>query len=201
MHLAHLEEESAEKDEEVESKDPNSIDRITEELMVHLARAMKDTQVEEKCCYHFGALHLWLPISKNIKSEYAFKLQGGDCTKEGSLSLSDKSDHTKNHPGGGPQGVGWHAQTPFLNPDPFQCWYGVKNVAIVKINGESCMALLSNGVQINTIMPSYVKSHLLEMGPITNLISRRVTCIGLGNTYTQSLGYIIVKVQVDGVQG
>ena len=63
------------------------------------------------------------------------------------------------------------------------------------------MALLDNGVQINTISPSYVKSHSLEMGPITDLIGRRVTCVGLGNAYTQPLGYVIVKVQVDGIQG
>ena len=51
-------------------------------------------------------------------------------------------------------------------------------------------------------MPSYVKRHSLEMGLITDLIGRRVTCIGLGrNAYTWPLGYIIVKVQVDGVQG
>ena len=61
-------------------------------------------------------------------------------------------------------------QSPFLNPDSFQHWYGVENVAKVKINGESGMALLDNGVQINTIMPSYVKSHSLEVGLITNLI-------------------------------
>ena len=63
------------------------------------------------------------------------------------------------------------------------------------------MALLDNGAQINTIMLSYVKSHSLEMGPITDLIGRRVACVGLRNAYTQPLGYIIVKVQVDGVQG
>ena len=56
-------------------------------------------------------------------------------------------------------------------------------------------------MQINTIMPGYVKSHSLEMALITNLIGRRVTCIGLGNTYIQPLGYVIVKVQVDGAQG
>ena len=38
-------------------------------------------------------------------------------------------------------------------------------------------------------------------GLITDLIGRRVTCIGLGNAYTWPLGYVIVKVQVDGVQG
>ena len=63
------------------------------------------------------------------------------------------------------------------------------------------MALLNNGVQINTIMPSYVNSHSLEMGPLTDLMGGRVACIGLGNAYTQPLGYFIVNVQVDGVQG
>ena len=63
------------------------------------------------------------------------------------------------------------------------------------------MALLDNGVQINDIMPDYVKNHSLEMRPITNLIGTRVACMGLGNAYTQLLGYIIVWVQVDGVQG
>ena len=75
-------------------------------------------------------------------------------------------------------------QTPFLNPDPFQHWHRVENMAKVKIKGGSCMALLDNGMQINTIMPNYVKNHLLEMGPITDLIGARVTCVGLGNTYT-----------------
>ena len=56
VHLVHLEEEIAEKDEEVESEDPNGINRIMEEFMVHLARAMKDTQVEKKCCYHCSSL-------------------------------------------------------------------------------------------------------------------------------------------------
>ena len=41
--LAHLEEESAEKDKEVESEDPNGIDGVTKEFMVHFARAMRDT--------------------------------------------------------------------------------------------------------------------------------------------------------------
>ena len=63
------------------------------------------------------------------------------------------------------------------------------------------MALLDDGMQISTITPSYVKSCSLEVRPITNLISRRVACIGLGNAYIQPLGYIIVKAQLNGVQG
>ena len=39
------------------------------------------------------------------------------------------------------------------------------------------------------------------MGQITDLIHARVTCVGLGNAYTCPLGYVIVWVQVDGIQG
>ena len=53
------------------------------------------------------------------------------------------------------------------------------------------MALLDNGVQINTIMPKYVSDHSLQMGLITDLLGAKVTCMGLGNA----------KVQVDRIQG
>ena len=88
-------------------------------------------------------------------------------------------------------------QTPFLNPDPFQQWYGIENVAKVKINGESFMALLDNSAQVNTIMPRYVNEHSLQLGPITDLMGSKVPCVGLGNTYTQLLGYVVIWVQVD----
>ena len=61
-------------------------------------------------------------------------------------------------------------QTSFLNPDPFQQWYGIENVTKVKINGESSMALLDNGTQVNTITPWYVSDHSLEVRPITDLM-------------------------------
>ena len=60
------------------------------------------------------------------------------------------------------------------------------------------MSLLDNGAQINTVKPKYVSE---EMGPITNLLGAKVACIGLGNAYTRPLGYIVIRVQVDGVQG
>ena len=63
------------------------------------------------------------------------------------------------------------------------------------------MALLDNGAQINTIMPKYVSDHSLQMGLITDLLGAKVTCVGLGNAYMKPLGYIIIWVQVDRVQG
>ena len=52
VHLVHLEEEDASDDEDRESADPGRIEGVTEEFMVHLARAVKDTQANEKCCYN-----------------------------------------------------------------------------------------------------------------------------------------------------
>ena len=63
------------------------------------------------------------------------------------------------------------------------------------------MAHLDNGAQINTITPKYVSDHSLQVGPITDLIGTKVTCVGLGNAYTRPLGYVIIQVQVDRVQG
>ena len=77
MHLTHLQEESAKRDEEVESKDPNGIKRVMEEFMVHLARAMTDNQNEEKHCYHCSSLEHFIsdcPLVKSIRSKVVFKL-------------------------------------------------------------------------------------------------------------------------------
>ena len=42
---------------------------------------------------------------------------------------------------------------------------------------------------------------LTAEGPITNLLGAKVTCVGLGNAYMRPLGYVVIWVQVDGVQG
>ena len=63
------------------------------------------------------------------------------------------------------------------------------------------MALLDNGAQINTITPKDVSDHLLQMGSINDLLGAKVTSIGLGNAYMRPLGYVIIWVQVAGVQG
>ena len=63
------------------------------------------------------------------------------------------------------------------------------------------MALLDNGAQVNTIMPRYVDEHSLQVGPITDLLSSKATCMGLGIAYTQPLGHVVIWVQVDGVLG
>ena len=52
VQLSHLEEEAPDDEEGTDSEDPDGLDGIMEEFMVHLIRAVKDAQQDEKCCYH-----------------------------------------------------------------------------------------------------------------------------------------------------
>ena len=97
--LAHLEEESAKKDEEVESKDPDSINRVTEEFMVCLARAVKDAQVEEKCCYHCSSLEHFIcdcPIVRPSRENMQFNCMEGMLLKKGAWAPQTKMMMPKN---------------------------------------------------------------------------------------------------------
>ena len=187
IHLAQLEEE-ADDGKGPESDDPDE---------------MEDAQADEKWCYHCGSpenfIRNW-PLMQTTRQK-TVKWEGGDGNNKGSPDPSFNSKCCKEPPEGGSRGVKMTSQTPYLNLDPFQQWYGIENVIKVKINGESCMALLDNSAQVNTITLRYVHEHSLEVGPITDLMGSKVTCVGLGNAYTRPLGYVVIWVQVDGVRG
>ena len=102
MWLAHLEEGAADDEEGAESEDPDGLDGMTEEFMVHLARAVKDAQQEEKHCYHCSSLDHFiqrLSIGEISQKGTKFKQQTGDGTKEGSLDPSRKGNSAKGTPG------------------------------------------------------------------------------------------------------
>ena len=198
----HLEEEDASNDEDQESDDPGRIKGVTEEFMVHLARVVKDAQADEKCCYHCSSPEHFICSCLLIKtSREKNQLNGkeGMALTKGALTPLTTTNAAKRsqtrclrHKN--------HSTDSILESRPLSVMAWVKNVARVRINGESCMALLDNGAQINTITPKYVSHHSLQVGLITNLLGAKVTCMGLGNAYMRSLGYVIIQVQVDGVQ-
>ena len=66
--VAHLEEESTNKEEGAESKDLNGIEGITKEFIVHIARTVKDAQQEEKCCYHCSSLEHFIHDCSLVKA-------------------------------------------------------------------------------------------------------------------------------------
>ena len=66
--LDHLEEESTDKEEGTESEDLNGIKGVAEEFIVHLARAVKDAQQEEKHYYHYSSLEHFIHECPLVKA-------------------------------------------------------------------------------------------------------------------------------------
>ena len=70
--MVHLEEDSTNKEEGTESEDPDGIKGLTEEFIVHLARAVKEAQQEEKHCYHCSSLEHFIhdyPLVKASRTD------------------------------------------------------------------------------------------------------------------------------------
>ena len=80
VHLVHLEEEDASDDEDQKSDNPSRIKGVTGEFMVCLARAVKDTQANEKCCYHCSSPEHFICNCQLVKTSSKKKQLNG---KEG----------------------------------------------------------------------------------------------------------------------
>ena len=109
--LAHLEEESAEKDEVADSEDPDGIKGVMEEFMVCLVRAVKDAQKEEKCCYHCSSLDQFshdCPLVQALTTNSHLNHQEGMVPKKGAWAPQMKGDHAKNAPRGSAQCIEQH---------------------------------------------------------------------------------------------
>ena len=160
--LAQLEEEDADDGEDLENDDPGGIEGVMEEFMVRLSGAVKDAQMDKKHCYHCSSpehfIHNCLLV-KTTRDKKQLNGKEGMAMMKGAWAPLTTTNAMKSPQKGGPGGIKASLQTPFLNPDSFQQWYGIENVAKVKINGESCMALLDNGAQVNTITLRYVSKH------------------------------------------
>ena len=86
VHLAHLEEEDTRRDKDKGSADPNGIDRVTEEFMVYLARAVKDAQTEKKHCYHCSSLEHFIHnclLMKALRENMQLNSKEGMALKKG----------------------------------------------------------------------------------------------------------------------
>ena len=103
VHLAHLEEEDASKDKGQESDDPSGIEGVTEEFMVCLARAVKDAQADEKCCYHYSSPEHFIcncPLVKTSREKKQLNCKEGMVSTKGAktpltTTIATKSPQTE----------------------------------------------------------------------------------------------------------
>ena len=92
-------------------------------------------------------------------------------------------------------------KAPFLNQDPLMHWSGPENIGRVKINDKGSWALLDSGSTINTVTLEFVKACSLDMGPFSNLVDGTLKINGVGGLFSQPLGYVTIRVKVEGVKG
>ena len=86
VHLAHLEEEDTSGNEDQESDNPSGIKGVMEEFMVHLARAVKDAQADEKHCYHCSSLEHFIcncPLIKTLREKKQLNGKEGTALMKG----------------------------------------------------------------------------------------------------------------------
>ena len=86
IHLVQLEEEDANDGEDLESDDPNGIKGVTEEFMVQLARAVKDTQMDERCCFHCSSPKHFIcncPLMKTARDKKQLNRKEGTVIMKG----------------------------------------------------------------------------------------------------------------------
>ena len=98
--LAQLEEEDADEGEDLESDDPDGIEGVTEEFMVCLARAVKDAQMDERCCYHCSSPEHFIrncPLMKTARDKKELNGKEGTVTTKGAQTHR-KAMNTTKHP-------------------------------------------------------------------------------------------------------
>ena len=54
---------------------------------------------------------------------------------------------------------------------------------------------------ISTVTSEFIKAHSLDVGPLSDLVDGILKINGFGGLFSQSLGYVIVRVEVKGVKG
>ena len=99
VHLAHLEEEDTGNDEDEGSDDPSRIEEVTKEFMVHLTRAVKDAQMEEKHCYHCSSPEYFIcncPLIKTLREKMQLNGKEGMTLKKGAWTPPTTANTSKN---------------------------------------------------------------------------------------------------------
>ena len=91
--MVHLEEKSANEEDAGNGEDPDGITGMTEEFIICLARAVKDTQQMEKHCYHCDSLDHFIhdcPWLAAVKADVPFNWKEGMVLKKGGQTPQGK---------------------------------------------------------------------------------------------------------------
>ena len=94
----HLEEEGSNKEVDAKSEDPDGIDGVMEEFIVHRATAVKEAKQDEKCCYHCSSTEHFIhkcPLVKAARSATHLNQKEGTVLEKGAPDPSRQGAQLK----------------------------------------------------------------------------------------------------------
>ena len=86
VQLAQLDEEDTDDGKDPDSIDPDGIKGVTKDFMFWLARAVKDAEMDEKCCYHCSSSEHFIhncPLMKTARDKKQLNGKEGMATMKG----------------------------------------------------------------------------------------------------------------------
>ena len=98
----------------------------------------------------------------------------------------------------GPEDV---SKSSLLEPKPTHSVEWTENIAKVRIDGESSWTLLDSGSTRNAVTPEFVEVCSLDIGPLGDLADSTLGINCFGVVFSQPLGDILIRMQVEGVWG
>ena len=93
----------------------------------------------------------------------------------------------------------------FWNKDALSRWLGMENLGWAILDGIQTRVLVDNGARVNSVTPAYARQHNLGVRPISELdhsqnpYGDRIPLVGLGDGYTELMGFTLLKVQIKGL--
>ena len=148
---------------------------------------------------------------QEILDREALNQKGGTVGKGGHAPQPKKGEKQTRGPKAPrqePPVGGTTPKTPFRywNQDALSRWLGPENLGWAQIDGKRTRVLLDTGTRVNLVTPTYVRRHKLKVGSVAaldhslNPFGRHVPLVGVGGR-TRTLGYVLIRVQVEGVPG
>ena len=94
---------------------------------------------------------------------------------------------------------------PYLNPDPY-CWFiGLKNLGEALIDGELATCLLDNGAQLSFITPAYTHKwgmDIMSLDSLAHEVGGKIPPIlGIGCIMVKPKGFVKMNVQIPCIKG
>ena len=125
----------------------------------------------------------------------------GASSKQGSLR-EDQAKTLSARSAGASHGV---ERVPYLNPDAFSRFIGLKNWGQALINDELTTWLLGNSAQLNFITPAYAMErgmNIMSLDQLAQEIGGPLPLIaGMGGSLVEPTGFVLMNFKVPCVQG